>query len=238
MGWIYLRRWFRLRAAEPQQIPASQAAAFIAGLAVVWFAIGSPLVAFDHQLLTFHMVKHLLLMAVAAPLILQGTPALLLKPPRQPHWSGRALVLCWLAGTATVIGWHIPAAFQLALESHPWHAVENATFLLGGLLFWWPVIDPGPAAGTEPRWSAPVYLFLATMPCDILSAFLAFCGHVVYPSYLDAPRTFPLSALDDQQFAGALMWVAVTFIYLVPAALITIRILSPRAHSSQIKAAA
>jgi len=231
VGWIYLRAWFRVRAADSHLIPGSGAAAFIGGLAVVWLAVGSPLVTLDHQLLTFHMVKHLLLMTVAAPLILRGTPALLFKPLRDTpqNWSGRALVLFWLAGTATVIGWHIPAAFQLAVGSHAWHSVENATFLLAGLLFWWPVIEPWPGAATQPRWSVPIYLFLATMPCDILSAFLVFCDRVVYPSYLAGPRAFGLTALNDQQLAGALMWVAVTFIYLVPAMIITVRILSPKA---------
>lgn len=207
---------------------------------MVWLAAGSPLVTLDHRLLTFHMVKHLLLMTVAAPLILWGTPALLIKPlrDRPRHWSGRALALFWLAGTATVIGWHIPAAFQLALGSHAWHFVENVTFLLAGLLFWWPVIEPWPGAAAQPQWYVPVYLFLATLPCDILSAFLVFCGRVVYPSYLSGPRTLSLSALDDQEYAGALMWVAVTLIYLVPAVIVTVRILSPRPHNPEIKAAA
>jgi cytochrome c oxidase assembly factor CtaG len=232
-GWIYLRGWFRLRAAQPNLIPVSRVAAFMGGLLSVWLATGSPIAALDHQLLVFHMVKHLLLMAVAAPLILLGMPALLLTPAalariEPARASGGWLVLCWLAGTATVIGWHIPVAFQLALGSQGWHAVENASFLLAGLLFWWPVVEPWPAIGATPRWSIPLYLFLATIPCDILSAFLAFSGRVVYPSYLAAPGQFHLSPLDDQQFAGALMWVAVTFIYVVPAIAITVRMLSPR----------
>jgi cytochrome c oxidase assembly factor CtaG len=83
----------------------------------------------------------------------------------------------------------------------------------------------------------PLYLFLATLPCDILSAFLAFCGRVVYPSYLAAPRLFDLSPLQDQEFAGALMWVSVTLIYLIPAVIITVQILSPgvQAESEAVK---
>lgn len=71
-----------------------------------------------------------------------------------------------------------------------------------------------------------LYLFLATVPCDILSAFLAFCGHVVYPHYLSTNRNLTLSALQDQERAGALMWVTVTFAYLIPAMLITMNMLS------------
>jgi len=71
-----------------------------------------------------------------------------------------------------------------------------------------------------------VYLFLATLPCDALSAYLVFCGHIVYPSYVSAGGLFRLSALDDQALAGALMWVVVTFAYLIPALVLTARLLS------------
>ncbi len=79
-----------------------------------------------------------------------------------------------------------------------------------------------------PRWGVPLYLFLATLPCDALSAFLTFCGRVVYPHYLSAHRLFDISPLGDQECAGALMWVWVTFAYLIPAAAITIQLLSPQ----------
>ena len=71
-----------------------------------------------------------------------------------------------------------------------------------------------------------VYLFLATLPCDILSAFLAFCDRVVYTVYLSTPNRFGISALKDQQCAGALMWSCVTIVYLVAAAILATRLLS------------
>jgi hypothetical protein len=73
-----------------------------------------------------------------------------------------------------------------------------------------------------------LYLFLATLPCDILSGFLVFSDRVAYPAYLAMPRHFTFSVLEDQQFAAALMWTAVTLIYLVPAAILSTRLLSPR----------
>src|SRR5436309_14707428 len=81
--------------------------------------------------------------------------------------------------------------------------------------------------GSASPWLIPVYLFAATLPCDELSAFLVFCDRVVYPSYLSAPRLSSLAPLHDQEFAGALMWVSVTLIYLLPAVVITIELLSP-----------
>jgi cytochrome c oxidase assembly factor CtaG len=71
-----------------------------------------------------------------------------------------------------------------------------------------------------------VYLFLATVPCDIVSAFLAFCDRVVYPRYLSTSQIISPSALQDQEWAGALMWVSITFAYLIPAVLITLELLS------------
>jgi cytochrome c oxidase assembly factor CtaG len=78
-------------------------------------------------------------------------------------------------------------------------------------------------------------LFFATLPCDVLSGFLVFCDRVVYPVYFSAVRPFGLSALEDQQCAGALMWTSVTVVYLVVGAILTIRLLSPQ--HSQIKLA-
>jgi cytochrome c oxidase assembly factor CtaG len=136
-------------------------------------------------------------------------------------------VFCWLAGTAAVIAWHIPTLFQLGLSSNTWHIVESACFFSAGVLFWLPVVRPGPREAQGLQWSMPLYLFLGTLPCDILSAFLTFCGRVVYPSYVSAARIVNLSPLQDQECAGALMWVCVTFAYLIPAVVITMQNLSP-----------
>jgi cytochrome c oxidase assembly factor CtaG len=115
------------------------------------------------------------------------------------------------------------------MRSHSWHDLEYTCFILAGFLFWLPIVPPVTGAHQRPSWSTPAYLFLATLPCDILSAFLVFCGRVVYPSYQSANRLFGFSALQDQQCAGALMWVCVTFAYLVPAVVVTVQILSPEA---------
>jgi putative membrane protein len=103
-------------------------------------------------------------------------------------------------------------------------------------LFWWPVIRPWPSVTGSPRWSVPLYLFLATLPCDALSAFLAFSDRVIYRPYLSADGGFNLSPLQDQGLAGALMWVTVTFAYLIPAVVVTVRLLSgPRRHTSKVE---
>src|SRR6204780_1044157 len=250
---VYARGWFRLRASFPNLISLWRLAAFFCGIIFVWIAIGSPLNAFDDALLTVHMLQHLLLMSVAPPLILLGAPQLpllhglpqslargvvspiLRRSPvkRLGHFVANP-AFCWLAATLALLGWHIPSVFELALRWNWLHELEHASFLGAGLLFWWPVIQPWPSVAHWPRWSIPLYLFCATLPCDALSAFLAFCDRVVYPSYISAPRIFGLSPLEAQECAAALMWVAVTIILVIPAIVVTMRILAPQeAASSQ-----
>src|SRR3984893_8367396 len=90
---LHLRGWLHFRRAFPSLIPTWRLAAFIAGLFSVWTAVASPLAELDHQSLTFHMAKHLLLMTVASPLLLAGTPTLSLVhgPPKDTTQSGVSL---------------------------------------------------------------------------------------------------------------------------------------------------
>ena len=197
------------------------------GVAVLWIVVASPVAHLDHHLLIAHMAQHLVLMLLAAPLILLGVA--FIASQWRPHPA-----FCWLAGTLTVVVWHVPATFELALRSHFWHAFEHASFFIAGILFWWPVIRPASDAARS-GWSIPLYLFFATLPCDALSAFLVFCGHVVYPHYSTGGGHFRLSPLEDQDVAGALMWVTVTFAYLLPALVVTTQLLSgERERAAQV----
>jgi putative membrane protein len=241
----YSRGWRRLRTTFPRVISRWRFAAFMGGVLSLWIAVGSPLEAFDDELLCLHMVQHILLMAVAPPLILLGAPALpfLHGLPQSfvRHGLGPFLrcgpvqrlghilvhpMFCWLAATVALIGWHIPSAFEFALRSDFWHEVEHACFFTTSMLFWWPVVQPWPSVARWPRWSVPLYLFLGMLASDALSAFLAFCDRVLYASYASTPRLFNLSPLEDQAVAGALMWMTGT-LYAIPAIVITLEMLSP-----------
>src|SRR5260370_881971 len=109
--------------------------------------------------------------------------------------------LCWTVSALTLLGWHVPAVFTLGMHSEVWHLFEQASFWGAGFLFWLPVIQPWPSVSTEPQWSTLLYLFLATLPFDILSGFLVFSDRVAYPAYFSIPRHFAISVLDDQQCA-------------------------------------
>ena len=242
---LYLRGRRRLHRSFPEIAAGCRPALFLGGLLLVWMVIASPLSTLDHRLLTFHMLQHLVLMTIAAPLLLLATPGpaflrgLPVPARRATAWFlesnaafriGRSLtdpLVCWLAGTGVVIAWHIPAAHELSMSSPGWHLIQHVTFLICGILFWWPIVHPRRDASGSFSLFAPLYLFLATLPCDALSAFLSFCGHAVYSSHRAAHVTFGLNALQDQELAGGLMWFWVTIAYLLPAAVITLRLLSP-----------
>ena len=250
VGLVYMLGWLSLRRDSPKVIGVHRLAEFLVGLFVLWVAVASPLATLDHQLLSAHMAQHLLLMTVAAPLILLSAPIIALLHGL-PHVAAHRVlglfgnselqklvrilthpVLCWVIGTGTVVAWHVPALFEAGMHSESWHTLQYACFFASGLLFWWPLIVPWPSVVRWSEWSAPLYLFLATLPCDALSAFLTFCNRLVYPHYRSIHSV--VSPLEDQANAGALMWVWVTFAYLAPAAVITIRILSPGQRSSQV----
>ncbi|HXM69454.1 MAG TPA: cytochrome c oxidase assembly protein [Candidatus Acidoferrum sp.] len=242
---VYLRGWLRLRSTSFSIINGWHAFSFVAGLSLIWVAIASPIAALDHELLIVHMLKHLLLMTLAPPLIWVGEPVDPLSHGLPQRFVQRVLApafqllraqrisralgqpgFCWLAAAAALVGWHIPAVFTLAMQSAAWHFVEQSSFLAIGLLFWWPVVRPWPSV-LRPDLSMILYLFFATLPCDILSGFLVFCDRVIYPVYLSSSHLFGLSALGDQQCAAALMWTCVTLVYLVAGAILAMRLLSP-----------
>jgi len=244
--WAYLRGWNRLRRALPHRFPAWRAAAFAAGIAALAVAEGSPLEAWSAFLLSAHMAQHLMLVLVAAPLLLLGAPLLpvLRGLPRPVVRDGLAPLLsspflrrlghrvthpavCWLAFTFGLLVWHVPAAFEQALRSPFWHGAEHATFFLGALLFWWPVVRPFPSRPAWPLWTVPPYLLAADLVNSALAAVLTFSERILYPTYAVAPRLFGVPPLEDQSLAGILMWVPGSLVLLVPAAITAVQCLSP-----------
>jgi putative membrane protein len=243
---VYLRGWLHLRTASATPIPAWRAVSFLLGLMAIWVAVASPVAISDQRILTAHMIQHLLLMTIASPMIWLGSPVLavwnglprlarnvaspVIRHPVSAR-IGRAMTrpaFCWMAAAVALTAWHVPAIFGLGMQSEAWHAIEQASFLATGLLFWWPVIQPFPLESAEARWTILVYLFLATLPCDVLSGLLVFSDRVAYPVYLCTPQRAGLSALEDQQCAGALMWTCVTVVYLSAGTILAMRLLSPR----------
>jgi cytochrome c oxidase assembly factor CtaG/polyferredoxin len=245
---LYVRGWRSLRPLHATVLPKRRLACFLAGIGSLWVAIASPLDTFANLLLTVHMIQHLLLMLVAPPLILLASPEIpllrglprwvardVLGPfltwPLLKHF-GRALTnpaFCLLAAAVALLGWHVPAAYDVALLSPGWHQVEHACFFATSLLFWWPVIQPWPGTPHWPRWTIPAYLLCGAIVSSVLGALLCFSDQPLYRAYEAAPRLFGLSALDDQIAAGAVMWVFGSFVLLGAAVVVTVDLLDPAA---------
>ena len=246
-AWIYTRGWRAIRRTRPEQFPVWRLVCFLGGLFVVWLAIASPLDAFAGMLLVVHMVQHLLLMALAPPLLvlgapmvpmLRGLPQYLLREGIGPFFALRPIhaverlfgsrIFAWFAMNLTFLGWHAPALYDLALYHPAWHEVEHACFLLTSVLFWWHIIAPWPTTYKASRWLLLPFLLSSDLLNTGLSAVLSFSGRVVYPFYGEAPRVFGFSALSDQVAAGSLMWVMGSMSFLGAAMLITVSLLSNR----------
>jgi putative membrane protein len=241
---IYTRGWFLIRQTRPSLFPTWRLIAFNLGLATIWFSIASPLDGFADALLSAHMIEHLLLMSFVPPLLLLGSPQvpLLRGLPHivtitilAPFLRMKALrsighflttpLVAWLAMNLIFLGWHIPAAYDFALEHEHWHEFEHICFLGSSILFWWPLIRPWPTNARYPGWYLLPYLVGADIVNTALSAFLAFCDRPVYPYYLQQPNLFHVDPLSDQRAGAVIMWVIGSLIFLVPAVFVTMRLL-------------
>ena len=243
---VYARGWIAIRRTRWVQFPAWRLECFLFGLAVIWLAIASPLDGFADALLSAHMVEHLLLMSFAPPLLLLGYPVVpllrglprgvtvrLLGPLirlRILRRFGHLLVVplvAWLAMNLIFLGWHVPAAYDFALEHEHWHEFEHLCFLGTSILFWWPLIRPWPTRASYTGWLLLLYLAMADIVNTALSAFLAFCDRPVYGYYLREPNAFHITPLADQRAGAVVMWVVGSLIFLIPAVILTVRLLQP-----------
>ncbi len=228
--------WRRLRGRDPSKslLPPWRAWCFFAGLAVVWFALLSPIGVYSELFFFMHMIQHLLLMEVAAPLLLLGAPLLPMlwalpngvRPevgkvfgPGPLHTIFSALTHPLMAlgvYCATVSVWHTPVFYDAAQGRTAIHDLEHAIFLGAALLFWWPVIHP---AGGQRRLSylgGLVYFVPPMCVGSLIGALLTFAQNPLYATYQKVPRVWGISVVQDQQLAGLIMWVPGGLVYIVP----------------------
>jgi len=237
-----------------------QAGLYLTGLAVACLALLSAIDRLASVLLTLHMVQHLLLMMVAAPLLLFANPFpafLWGLPSRIRHGVGRLLrpgagvrrafwIVTWMpvAGAIFAVNlwvWHHPAAYQAALRHGYIHDLEHLAFFGTALLFWWPILNPVPQVHGRIHPGFPtlhlLYLAAATGQHILLGALLALPERVFYPFYAATPRLWGLSPLNDQALAGGIMWVA-AHMYLLPVLWVVARIFAEEERAVRAREAA
>ncbi len=217
-------RWavVRVHRAHPgNPHPTYRSWLFGGGLAAIGVALLSPIEAYEGTLFSVHMVQHMLLELVAAPLLLAGAPITLTLRTSSPAvrrallrvLHSRALralsfpVVAWILFAAVNWGWHFSVLYDEALENTALHYLQHATFLGAALLFWWPVIGADPSPWRLPHPVRLLYLFLAMPQNSFLGVALMSASTVLYPHYLTNGRTWGMTPIDDQALGGVIMWV-------------------------------
>src|SRR3990170_3481300 len=202
---VYLaavRRVDRVHRLNP--VPRRRTAAWLAGLLVVEVALFSFLDVYAGQLFSVHMVQHILLTMVAAPLRVLGHPVV--------GWTFFAGVM-WAA--------HFSPLFDAALEDDGVHALEHALFLSAAVMFWWPVIgaDPSPhRMGYGTRFG---YVLLSMPQNSFLGLAIFSAPAVLFAHYATLTRAWGPTPLEDQQIAGGIMWAVGDMLFLVPLLFLT-----------------
>lgn len=235
---VLLASWAYARGRPPGTLrprDAWRARAYTAAIAALAVALLSPLDAMAGALASAHMVQHLLVVLVAAPLLalsapssrlLRGSP---LRLRRAVGRAGRRLRsrtrvlaplahpgLTWGAHVGVLWLWHAAALYDAALDQPLLHAAEHALFLVTGIAFWRLVVGTRTVARVSPGLGI-VLLFGMALQSVFLSLLLTFARTPWYRGYATTTLPWSLEPLADQQLAGAIMWVPAGLLYLLPA---------------------
>lgn len=212
-----LRRKYHLA----DEVKRGQVVAFLLGVCIMFLALVSPLDELgDSYLFSAHMVQHLFITLVGPPLLLIGTPGWLLQPllrNRVVFLIARVFTfpaLAFFLYNADFWLWHAPPLYNATLENQGIHILEHVTFIVFGILNWWPIFSPSEELPRLSLGGQVLYIFLAGMPTVALGAGLTFFPPL-YAPYLAAPRIWGLSAAVDQQLGGLIMWIPGNIFYIV-----------------------
>ena len=213
--------WLAITRLGPSQVGTGQAVAtrrqvtcFALGLAVLWLHADYPVHDIgETYLFSVHMFQHIGFTLIAVPLLMLGLPSWLVRwlvRPGAVRWLvsrlARPLPAAVVFNLVTVLT-HWPVVMNASLRYHGVHLLVHSVIVVSAVLMWFPVLNRVPELPTMGYPSRMVYLFLQSILPTVPASFLTFGHSVMYRFYAEVPRPFPLSAIDDQQLAGALMKV-------------------------------
>jgi putative membrane protein len=222
-------------------VKRGQTIAFVCGVLIMFLALVSPLDALgDDYLFSAHMIQHLCLTTFAPPLLLLGIPEWMLERVLNQRilflllkgltWAPVAFFLY----NADFFLWHAPPLYNATLENDTIHIFEHLTFIVFGILSWWPLLSPSRKLPRLALGGQVLYIFFNGMPAVLLGAGLTFMSPL-YAPYLAAPRIWGISPIVDQQLGGLIMWVPVNLFYIVVMSAIFIRWMQ-RQEAQQLEA--
>jgi putative membrane protein len=206
--------WGRRLATGTRRATTSHVVCFALGVGVLWLAVDWPVHALAEHLLSVHMVQHLVLSLVAAPLLLLGIPGWVLRRllvhPRAVFAVARVATRplpALLVFNTWVVVYHLPVVLDARVRSEPVHLAAHVVWVGAALLMWWPVLSPLPELPHLSYLLRLGYLFAQSVVPTVPASFLTFSGSALYASYTEAAPLWGLSAVADQQAAGLLMKV-------------------------------
>lgn len=209
-GVAYAIRAVRL-AEDGRPLPSWRLASFGAGIAVLAAAIISPLEGLAEELVSGHMVQHLLIIDVAALLIVLGLTGPMLQPILAVRWLRWTRLLAdpivsFVLWAVILYVWHIPALYQAAtFDSELLHAVEHGTFFFAGLGIWLSLIGPLPKPAWFGNGAKVAYVIAVRLVGTVLANVLMWAGSPLYPRYEPSELARGIEPLSDQGTAGIIM---------------------------------
>ncbi len=215
LGWAYALAVgpLRSRLAPGEGWPRDAAMRFYSGLALVYLAVGSPAARVGGlYLFSVHVGLQLLILYPASALILRGLPRWSLDAVldrRFVRQIANGFLRPWICGaffTLVVSVWCVPRPFEWALGNPAGRALEQAMFLMSGLLFWWPLASPSRICPPSGFGSRMVYLFAIEVALTAVFSYVLMAEHPIYATYSLAPRLVQgLDAQNDQILGGVLL---------------------------------
>jgi putative membrane protein len=227
-----------LRRTTNRQLFVWKILAFALGWISLVIALDSPLHELGEQLFWVHMTQHEILMLISAPLLILGRPTIAFLWALPPAWretvasfghsrtfkTGWGLVSApmsaWLVSALALWIWHIPWLFDQTLRSDWIHAAQHTTFLVTALIFWWPLANRMAKIGYG---GGLAYVFTTILHTSVLGALLTFAPKPWYSSYITTAPAWGLTALEDQQLGGLIMWIPAGTLLLIVALVLLVK---------------
>lgn len=226
VGYLIAAR--RHLAESGEATPVRKRNLFLLGVAVLWLGADWPVHDLaERYLYSVHMVQHLLFTLMAAPILIAGMPAWLLRDLLSPRavrvvfrFMTRPLVAL-LFFNATLLFTHWPQIVEASVGSEWLHFALHVLIVISALVMWWPVLSPLPELPPLPAPGQMLYLFFQSLAPTIPASFLTFGRTPLYPIYATFPRIWGVGALGDQLIAGltmklvggAILWTVITVVF-------------------------
>jgi putative membrane protein len=211
LGVTYWRKKYNL---SPTPVSTRQAVTFYGSMVLMYLSLDGPLHHLADELsFAMHMVQHLLLQMVWAPLFILGLPGWLIKPLVQKDWVkrlGRTLtrpLYASLLFQGCIWIWHFPPVYELALTNHPFHIAEHLLFMATAVIFWWVIFSPIEETPRPTHGWQMMFLLLNLAPMKALGLIITVHNDLLYTFYAVQPRLWGLTPVGDQRAGGLLMWV-------------------------------